>query len=44
MNEICERVAALASLSGVGIIGQVAIGGMMSGASLQGCSACHSSR
>jgi len=38
------RAAALPSLSDVGIIGQVAIGGMISGASLQGCSACHSSR
>lgn len=38
------RAAALASISGVGIIGQVAIGGMMSSASLRGCSACHSSR
>lgn len=36
--------AALASLSGVGLVGQAIVGGVMGGASLQGCSACHSSR
>lgn len=36
--------AALVSLSGVGLVGQAVAGGMMGGASLPGCSACHSSR
>jgi len=36
--------AALAALSGVGLVGQAAVGGVMGGASLLGCSACHSSR